>query len=434
MNESVAAHALTATEMVNAIGAGKLKPLDIIESLAQALPGLDAQVQAWAHLDLDSARAAAKAAGTPAGILAGVPFAAKDNIDTHDMPTGFGSAIYTGRRASRDASCVAGMRLAGAVLVGKTVATEFAHRFPGKTRNPFNSAHTPGGSSSGSAAAVGAKMVPIAFGTQTTGSVIRPAAYCGTVGYKPTFGDFNVTGVLPNTPGFDTIGTMTRCVEDIVLVRRALLDSTIPALRPRPIEGMRVGVCRTPFWDSKAEPEARAAIEDSAKVLASAGARVRDFDGGGAFDGLEEANLMVSGYEFARTLAFERAHHYDQLSPILRDGRMADGLRATYGEYVLGARTLERLRLVLEAALADFDVLITPPAPGPAPAGIGSTGAATFNMPWTTLHTPVITLPTHVSGSGLPVGVQLVAKRYEDAQLLDCAATVFEVVGIGREV
>lgn len=433
MATATAPFSLTATQMREQLAAGSLTAAAIVDSLAEALPDLDEQTQAWTHLDLASARRAAERIDADGhdGLLAGVPFAAKDNIDTHDMPTAYGTPIYAGATPSRDASCVAGLRMAGALLVGKTVSTEFAHRHPGKTTNPWNPAHTPGGSSSGSAAAVAKGMVPIAFGTQTTGSVIRPAAYCGVIGYKPSFGDFNVCGVLPNTPGFDTIGTMTRSIEDVVLVRRALLDPSIRDLHPIAIRAMRVGICRSPYWD-EAEEEAKNALLDWANELERRGAEVSDFTSTAAFDGLAEANLMVSGYEFARTLAFERAHHLDNLSAVLRDGRMADGLTATHADYVKGLQRLERLRLAMDEAVDDYDVLITLPAPGPAPAGLGATGPATFNMPWTTLHTPAITLPVGKAQNGLPIGIQLVAKRHRDAELLDCAATVLEVLGHWR--
>ena len=417
--------AMSACAMGQSIASGATTPSRLLEEHLEIIAQREPDVLAWVHLDRDGARARARAldAAPPAGPLHGIPFGIKDNIDTHDMPTGYGSAIHAGHRPARDASCVASMRLAGANPLGKTVSTEFAHRAPGATRNPHAAAHTPGGSSSGSAAAVACGMVPIAFGSQTTGSVIRPAAYCGVVGYKPTYGQFNPSGMLANTPAFDTLGVMTRAVEDIALVRRALLDDSLPALKPAALAGVRVAVCRTPWWD-QASADAHAVLEQAAAALERAGVVIGDFADNGAFDALEQANLVISGYEFARTLSHERLFAFDRLSAVLREGRMADGLRETHAAYVTALRRLEHARVQLDEAFDAVDFVLTLPAPGAAPAGLASTGSAIFNMPWTSLHTPAITLPVARDGRGLPLGVQLVAKRYRDGPLLDFAHTV----------
>lgn len=419
--------AMSASAMGQAIAAGTSTPSKLLEQHLEIIAQREPQVLAWIHLDRDGARARARAldAAPVAGPLHGIPFGIKDNIDTHDMPTGYGSTIHTGFTPTRDAACVAAMRLAGANPLGKTVSTEFAHRAPGATRNPHDPAHTPGGSSSGSAAAVACGMVPLAFGSQTTGSVIRPAAYCGVVGYKPTYGQFNTSGMIANTPAFDTLGVMARAVEDIALVRRALLDDSLPELVPAALAGVRVGVCRTPWWD-QASADAQAVLEDAAQALARAGAVVADFDDNGAFNGLEKVNLVVSGYEFARTMAHERLHAYERLSAVLREGRMADGLRETHAAYVAALLRLEHARLQLDQAFEAVDYVLTLPAPGAAPEGLASTGSAIFNMAWTTLHTPAITLPVARDGHGLPLGVQLVAKRYRDDRLLAFAHTVLD--------
>jgi amidase len=420
---------MSASAMAQAIAGGTSTPSALLEQHLEIIAQREPQVLAWIHLDRDGARARARTldAAPAAGPLHGIPFGIKDNIDTCDMPTGYGSAIHAGFRPARDASCVAAMRLAGANPLGKTVSTEFAHRAPGATRNPHDPTHTPGGSSSGSVAAVACGMVPIAFGSQTTGSVIRPAAYCGVVGFKPTYGQFNPSGMLANTPSFDTLGVMARAVEDIALVRRALLDGSLPAFAPAPPAGVRVGVCRTPWWD-QASADAHTLLEDGAAALARAGAVVSDFADNGAFDGLEQANLAVSGYEFARTLAHERLHAFDRLSAVLRDGRMADGLRGTYADYVAALQRLERARLQLDQAFDAVDFVLTLPAPGAAPAGLAATGSAIFNMPWTSLHTPAITLPVARDRHGLPLGLQLVAKRYRDDPLLALAHTVLALL------
>ena len=422
--------AKTATQIKHAIATGDVTAVGVIDELLEHIANVDETVAAWIHLNADTARASARAldaASGGAGVLHGVPIGFKDNIDTFDMPTGYGSPIYVGQTPMRDAACVAQMRIAGGIALGKTVSTEFAHRHPGATANPWNPAHTPGGSSSGSAAAVGAGMVPIALGTQTTGSVIRPAAYCGVIGYKPTYGDINVAGVLPNTPSFDTIGIMARCIDDLLLARTALLDASIESLAPPDVTSLTVGICRTPFWDN-ASADMQSLVIEAARQLERAGATVFDFDEAEAFDGLQAANLAVSGYEFARTLAHERLHAYDQLSPILRDGRMADGLRDKYADYVAGQRTLASARTQLDTAFANVDFVLTPAAPGAALKGLDFTGSADFNMPWTSLHTPALTLPVRRDGAGLPLGLQIAGARYDDAKLLAAARTVLDIV------
>ena len=420
----------SATELAGAIHTEKFSALDAVEACLANTAHLEGDVKAWIHLDADGARQRARdfddmARSDPRRqrLMAGVPVGLKDNIDTADMPTAYGTGIYTDARPFRDAACVAQMRLAGANPLGKTASTEFAHRHPGATRNPWELNHTPGGSSSGSAAAVAAGMVPVALGTQTTGSVIRPAAYCGVFGYKPSFGDINVSGVLANTPSFDTVGIMARCVDDLLLVRRAILDESVsPAPVPDP-QSLRIGICRTPYWD-EAEADMKQLLEQAGADLERAGASVFDFHDQGAFVSLDEANITVSGYEFARTLAFERMRHYDKLSPVLREGRMADGLRVTYAEYAAAQRRLAESRTQLDHAFHNVDFVITPPSPGAAPAGIEFTGSATFNQIWTSMHTPAITLPISRNTAGLPLGLQIANSRYEDDKLLAIARWV----------
>lgn len=420
----------TASEIIAAIAAGETTPTCVLENQIALIDELECDVQAWVSIDREGARARAREldriSGTSsAGLMNGVPFGLKDNIDTVDMPTGYGSEIYEDNQPSRDAACVASLRLAGANPLGKTVSAEFAHRTPGATRNPWNLAHTPGGSSSGSAAAVACAMVPIALGTQTTGSVIRPAAYCGVIGYKPTYGEFNLTGVLSNSPSFDTLGVMARCVEDLVLVRRALLDSSVPPLSPVPLTETRIGICRTPYWE-RADGATRAMMANVMSELERGGAKLIEFDDAGAFHCLEQANVDVSGYEFARSLAHERRTAYNRLSTGLREGRMADGLHSDYATYVGALDRIERNRLQLDDAFANVDFVITPSATSAAPMGLHATGSPEFNMAWTTLHAPAITLPVGNDGKGMPLGVQLVGKRHSDDRLLAFASSVLE--------
>jgi amidase len=419
-------HMPLAGAIAAAVNAGETNATAVVQRHLEVIREHEPAVHAWQHLDAEGAifqAAELDRARTPGQVLAGVPVGLKDNIDTFDMPTGYGTELYEDHCPGRDAACAASLRLAGAVIMGKTVSTEFAHRAPGATRNPWRPRHTPGGSSSGSAAAVACGMVPLALGTQTTGSVIRPAAYCGVIGYKATYGELNIAGVLPNSPSFDTLGVMARSVADVGLVRQALLDVTVPAVEAAALQGSRVGLCRTPWWGEATEDN-RAFIESAATTLLDAGCRVSDFDGGDVFEGLDEFNLTISGYEFARTLAHERRTAMGRLSPLLRDGRMADGLRGDYDGFVQALRGVERARLTLDAALEELDFLITPAAPGAALAGLDATGPATFNMPWTTLHTPALTLPVGRSTDGLPLGLQLVARRHADDRLLALAQAV----------
>src|SRR3954454_24546761 len=257
-------HRLPATELVRLIEGGELTAEAVARSCLDRIAEREPVVRAWVHLDRDKAVAEARAKSGK-GLLNGVPFGVKDIFDSADMPTGYGSPIYTGCHPSFSATAIALPRAAGGTLLGKTVTTEFANRHPGPTTNPHNAAHTPGGSSSGSAAAVGDFMVPLAIGTQTGGSVIRPAAYCGVVGYKPTFGDFSRVGIKMQCHSVDTLGLMARTLDDIALFRGAVL-----ALPPVPVERdvstPRVGFCRTPIWD-EAEADTKALLEKTAAKL-----------------------------------------------------------------------------------------------------------------------------------------------------------------------
>jgi Asp-tRNA(Asn)/Glu-tRNA(Gln) amidotransferase A subunit family amidase len=420
---------LTATEGLKAMEAGKLTAEAWVASCLERIQAREPAVLAWEHLDGDGAlrRARELDKAGRGGLARGVPFGVKDIIDTADMPTAYGSPIHQGHRPGRDAGCVAIARAAGAVLLGKTVSTEFGHRHPGKTRNPFNPAHTPGGSSSGSAAAVGDKMIPLAFGTQTTGSVIRPAAYCGTVGYKPSLGDFNSNGVMPNSPSFDTLGAMARSVEDLALVRSMLLEEPLAAVQPPAMRDLRIGFYRSPYWE-RAETYTRAHLEQAAKKLSGLGARVTDMELPGIDAGFETLFRQVSGFEFSRTVSWERFNRLAELSADLRDGRMKDGLETTYEDYRKGTRRLERLRLEIDGVLDGYDVLITPCATGEPPKGLTTTGNAIFNSFWTALGTPVVTVPVFEGPTGLPVGLQLVAGRFKDRRLFDAAEALFNAL------
>ena len=313
-----------------------------------------------------------------------------------------------------DAACVAQIRELGGLILGKAVSTEFATRQPNKTRHPMNPARSPGGSSSGSAAAVADCMVPIALGTQTSSSIVRPAAYCGVVGYKPSFGLINRAGLKFLSESLDTIGSLTRTIPDAALVVEELagLDPTsfddVGALKPR------IGFCRTPWWD-KADDANKANLEQAAKALFAGGARVADVTLDPSFAALNDIQVDLSSYEFYRALTFERTRHAGLISPHLM-GRINAGSKITrqrYEECVVAAKAAQRR---IADVFRDFDVLIAPSAPGEAPT-IDNTGEPTFGLLWTLLRLPCLTLPHGKGPTGLPLGIQVIAPAGHDAVL-----------------
>jgi amidase len=314
------------------------------------------------------------------------------------------------------------------VILGKTVTTEFANRHPGPTTNPHNPAHTPGGSSSGSAAAVADAMVPLGFGTQTAGSVIRPAAFCGAIGYKPSFGEISRVGVKLQSGTLDTVGVMTRALDDLPLIRAALL-----ALPPTPIDrtvgAPRIGFCRSISW-SHIAPDYQALLDRTASSLSARGAKVADIALPPMFDDILVAHRRIMCFEAARNFGYERTRHFDRLSPELREGVLAEGMACTLDDYVAAIELGEQLRAHLDAVLpGTFDVLLTASALGEAPAGLAKTGDAQCNSVWTLAGVPCVTLPAGVGHAGLPLGVQLVGARLADERLLDMASWIQSRLG-----
>lgn len=419
-------HRLAAVEMARRIEAGSLSAAAIVESCLARIREREPVVRAWAHVAGDEALAAARAAAS-GSLMKGIPFGIKDIFDTADMPTGYGSPIYTGCRPSFTASAATLPRAAGAVLLGKTVTTEFANRHPGPTANPHNPGFSPGGSSSGSAAAVADFMVPLAIGTQTGGSVIRPAAYCGVVALKPSFNMFAPAGMHPNTETLDTIGIMARSVDDIALFRAAMMAIRYapPAMPERP---PRLALCRTPHWD-KAAPEGKAVLEEAARHLAAAGAEIVEAELPNACGDVSEIQNRHSYFEAPRNHAPERLRHEALLSPALRHGRIAGGQKLTLDEFRAAWREAERMRAAAQDWAGGFDAILTLPAPGQAPKTLASTGDAIFNGLWTLLYMPCLTMPAGEGPDGLPVGIQLVGKRHADARLLDIGLWVEKRLG-----
>ena len=414
-----------ASEAARAIADGRTTSEEVVGSCLARIAERERTVKAWAFLDpdlaLDRARAC-DAAAAPAGPLHGVPVGIKDIFDTADMPTEMGSPIYAGHRPASDAAAVAILRAAGAVILGKTVTAEFAGTHPGSTTNPHDPARTPGGSSQGSAAGVADFMVPVALGTQTGGSVLRPSSYCGIVGFKPTFGTFNRAGIKFAAESLDTIGLHARNLEDAALVRDVLTGrepAGIAALTGPP----RIGVCRTHLWHL-AEPETVAAVEEASDALVRAGAAVDEAALPAAFEALTDARRAINDYERARAMAHEWRTDPERLRPAMRK-TVASGLAVPYADYRAALALTEDCRRLLDELFGDRDALLAPAVNGEAPPGLDYAGDPAFQALWTMLHVPAITIPTHRGPNGMPVGIQLVARRGADDLLLSAAEWVW---------
>jgi Asp-tRNA(Asn)/Glu-tRNA(Gln) amidotransferase A subunit family amidase len=417
---------LSASEIAVRIAARAITAEEVVRDCVARIAAHEPQVHAFAHVDFELALRQARELdrGPIRGALHGVPIGIKDVIDTADQPTEMGSPIYRGHRAACDAASVALLRAAGAVILGKTVTAEFAGMTAGPTVNPHNPAHTPGGSSSGSAAAVADLMLPAALGTQTGGSVLRPAAYCGVIGYKPTFGAFNRAGLKFAAESLDTIGLMARSLDDIALITSALLGGRSGG--PVPLEAApKIGLCRTPLWDT-AQPETKRAVEDAAARLAQAGVQLRDVMLPAEFAGLKAAaRETINNYERSKSMAAEWASHRDLISPKLQRC-IALGMDMPHQDYLAAIALGESCRARLPAIFEGFDILLAPCVQGEAPVGLDSTGDPGFQAIWTILHVPALTLPTHRGPNSLPVGIQLIGRRYDDQRLFACAKWVWE--------
>jgi Asp-tRNA(Asn)/Glu-tRNA(Gln) amidotransferase A subunit family amidase len=395
-----------------------MKSQTLVTACLERIAQRDREVHAWAFVDPERALAEARERDgeAPRSPLHGVPVGIKDVLDTADMPTEYNSPIYRAHQPKWDAACVTLLRRAGCVILGKTVTTEFANNHPAATRNPHNLAHTPGGSSSGSAAAVADRMVPLALGTQTGGSVIRPGAYCGVAACKPSFGSINRAGLKFVSESLDTIGVFARKVDELapllhVLTGRAITEGQ----ESKP----RIGMCRTPRWD-EADAETQANLERAAQALSKAGARVSDFDLPRGSKALFDRHSAVMGYESARALAWEYTQFPEHISPSLRP-RLEAGWRVTREDYDEVRGIARSCRRQLADQLRDFDFLLTPSAASAAPASLASTGNPVFNRAWTLFGVPCVTLPFGRAANGLPLAVQLVGAFDQDMVLLEWA-------------
>jgi Asp-tRNA(Asn)/Glu-tRNA(Gln) amidotransferase A subunit family amidase len=411
---------LTATEAARLIRDGRLTPADLMASCLARIAEREAAVRAFTWFDPAAARLAA--AGARPGKLHGLPIGVKDVLDTADMPSEYGSPIWRGWRPRADAAAVAWARAAGAVAVGKTVTTEFATRKPGPTGNPHNLRHTPGGSSSGSAAGVADGFFPLAFGTQTAGSVLRPAAYCGVVGYKPTFGMINRHGMKLMSESLDTVGVMARSVADCALFAGAVAGRDLGDPDARPERAPRIGICRSPAWDL-ALPETQALLPRVAAALGRAGATVVERELSPGVAAIAEAHPIVMNNESGRALGWELANVREQISEGLRE-RLDFGLSQTEAAVTEAHAVFDRAQREFPACMEGLDALVTPSAPGQAPAGLEWTGDPAFNLIWTSLHVPCVTVPAGNGPDGLPLGIQIVTRIGEDRQVLAWAQWV----------
>ena len=414
----------TARQMAEAMAAGTTTAVDAVRACLDRVAACDAPIGAWMVLDeagaIEQARAVDKARGLgdKIGSLAGIPVAVKDNIDTADLPTGYGSVIYDRYRPGADAACVVQLRNAGAVVLGKTVTTEFAFHRPGKTTNPHNPQHTPGGSSQGSAAAVASGQVPLAFGTQTAGSVIRPAAFCGVVGYKPSWGLIPRPGVKVLSDWLDTVGVFARDVADAAFFVAHLTGR--PSLQADGSGGpYRIAVLREPY-PTIVEPEAVRVLDQAMEALEVAGHTVFDLPTPAPLQPLPRLQRLVMAYELSRSLGHERRTHEASLSPILK-GFIDEGSGISARTYDAAMASVRDVIRDINGVFGAADVILSPPAPGEAPRGLEATGDPAFNRTWTVLQLPCLTVPVGRGPNGLPVGVQLAARSGQDALLLAAA-------------
>ncbi|WP_114965709.1 amidase [Alkalilacustris brevis] len=427
---------LGALEMRDRLANGSLRAVDLAQAYLARIAEVDPEVQAWAWLDSEDVLRQAKAldahraSGRPTGPLHGLPVALKDIIDTRRIPTENGTAIDAGRVPGEDAFVVQRLRAAGAIIMGKTVSTELAFLHPGKTRNPHNSEHTPGGSSSGSAAAVAALMVPLAIGTQTGGSVTRPAAYCGVVGFKPTFGAIPRTGVLAQSPSLDTLGVFARTIEDAALLSEVLFGhdpadrATEPMPPPRllktalsrpPVKPM-FAFARLPGWD-QADAQTHMAMKELTEAL---GEQCFEALLPNAFDEASEIRERINFAEMAKCYYSYERRAPELLSQVMQQA-MDAGKAIPARDYIAALDWPDVLYAGLSEIFGRCDALLAPSAPGPAPKGLESTGSSIFNGLWTLCGTPTITIPLLESENGLPMGVQLIGRRGDDARLLRTA-------------
>jgi Asp-tRNA(Asn)/Glu-tRNA(Gln) amidotransferase A subunit family amidase len=432
---------LPATEIRDRLARGVVRAVDVAEAHLEHIAGSEAEVRAWAWQDPDFVRTQAKAldahreSGRPVGALHGVPVGIKDIVDTVRIPTENGTVLDAGRTPVADAFVVQRLKAAGALIAGKTRTTELAYLHPTETRNPAAPGRTPGGSSSGSAAAVAAAHVPLAIGTQTGGSIIRPAAYCGIVGYKPTFGAIPRSGVLTQSPSLDTVGVLARTVADAAMLAEVLFGhdpqdrATAPSPHPRllatatstPPVSPTLAFVRPPGWDTASADT----HEAFAELVAFLGDSCFEVELPSVFDRAAAIREQINFAEMAKFYYGYERRGWDRLSAETREA-MERGKALAARDYIAALDWPTMLYAGLDEIFARCDAILTPATPGPAPAGLASTGSAIFNGLWTLCGTPAVTVPLLESREGLPLGVQLVGPRHGDGRLLRTAQWLME--------
>ncbi|PHR00346.1 MAG: hypothetical protein COB32_13205 [Halomonas sp.] len=416
---------LTATEAKNRLIRGELSARELLEHCVARINAYEPQVEALAYWNLDDARRNADAcdARKERGILAGLPLGVKDIIDVSNMPTGCDSSLYTDYRPAADAACVAHIKANGGWVLGKTRTTEFAFSNPTSTRNPHSLRYTPGGSSSGSAAGVASGFFPLALGTQTGGSVIRPASYCGIYAFKPTFNVVSREGIKPLSENLDTLGWYGRSVEDLRLLNGALRGTNTEFLRTTPKRCTRIGLCRTPRWH-QADNDMQRLVEDSADRLGAQEVELPDI-----FDQVYDDHSLIMAVDAARSLRAEYIRNADQLSSALI-ALIERGLKVAPNQELKAHQRLAQARERLDALYGHYDILLSPSAPGAAPPSLETTGDSVFNRLWTAMQTPSISIPAGFSTTGMPLGIQLVGQRYADYSLLANASLIAEAIAV----
>jgi Asp-tRNA(Asn)/Glu-tRNA(Gln) amidotransferase A subunit family amidase len=419
---------LSALALARGIEAGELSPQKVIELCAEAIAAREGEIGAFVALGLEAARRAAAVPGLAQRPLHGLPFGIKDIFDTVDFPTEYGTPIYAGHRPKTDAAMVALVRRAGGIVLGKTVTTEFASLQPAGTRNPRNPAYTPGGSSSGSAAAVAAGMVAVATGSQTGGSVIRPAAYCGIAGYKPSYRMLPTVGMKCFSWSLDTVGLFAAGVADVALAAAAITGRELRVDR-QPPQVPTVALVRTHLW-AEASAEMQGAVERAARAAETAGARVKDVKLPPILEDAVRAHGTVQDYEAYRALADEWDRHRDAFGPVLQE-QLGKAAAITPDAYDEARRTARRARQAFADLMVDTHVILTPSAPGAAPHGLGSTGRPTFNRLWTLLGPPCINVPGIDDKDGLPLGIQIVGRFARDHIALEAALFLEQALARG---
>jgi len=413
-----ALHELTAVELVRRLARRELAVVVLVRGLLERIDEREPSVQAWTCIRREALLESAieMDRGATCGPLHGLPVGVKDVFDTHDLPTEYGSPIYAGHQPKVDAAVVAQTRSAGGLIFGKAVTTEFATFPPGKTRNPHNPDHTPGGSSSGSAAAVADGMVPVAFGTQTVGSTIRPASFCGTVGYKPTYALLPTVGIKAISYCLDTVGLFAKTVADLGLFTGALTGK--PLAVPDTPAAPRVGLCLTPQWPY-AQPEVQELFARLGGEMSRAGASVEEFALPSPYEKVHDAQATIWDFEVARCLTGEYALHRDKIrEPLL--GQIERGRQIAWADYDSAMAIAREGRSRFDATMGDFDVLVVPSSQGEAPKG-HATGLPWFNRNWSLLHTPAVHVPYGRGPNNLPIGFQVVGRIGDDARTLACA-------------